>query len=266
MTTVPMPALSAVIITYNEEANIARCLDSLMEVADELLVVDSFSTDRTVAIAQEKGARVLEHPFEGHIQQKNHAMDRATHDLVLSLDADEALSQEAVRSVQRVKGAPGMDAYRLPRMTNYCGQWIRHCGWYPDRKLRLWDRKKGRWGGMNPHDRVEMEKGARIADLEGDILHYSFPSIRSHAETANKFSEIVAAERHRKGKRPGIIFHLLLNPSFTFFKKYVLRGGFLDGYYGFVICVLSAYYNFLKYAKARALFREKGHPSRDQIK
>lgn len=261
-----MTPISAVIITYNEEANIERCLDSLRDVAEQILVVDSFSEDRTVALCKENGAELIQNPFEGHIQQKNHAMEQARFDTVLSLDADEVLTEELKGSIRALKHAGlSADAYSVPRLTNYCGQWIRHCGWYPDRKIRLWDRNKGRWGGMNPHDKVIMEKGASIQPLNGDLLHYSFPTIASHVETANKFSDIVAEELYSKGKRPGILLHLLLNPSFTFFRKYILQGGFRDGYFGFLICVISSYYNFLKYAKGRARFR-KGvdQPSRDQ--
>lgn len=262
-----MYPLSAVIITYDEEANIARCIRSLQRVSDQVFVLDSYSNDRTVAIAREEGAEVEQHPFDGHIQQKNRAIEKARYDRVLSLDADEELSAQAAQAILKAKATFEKDAYTLPRMTNYCGQWIRHCGWYPDRKLRVWDRKKGQWGGMNPHDRVIMKKESRIEHLKGDLLHYSFPSIHSHVETANKFSGIVAEELHRKGKRPRLFFHLLLNPSFTFFKKYFLQRGFKEGYYGFLICVISSYYNFLKYAKGREHFRRASHyPSRDQSK
>ncbi len=262
-----MHPLSAVIITYNEEANIARCLEPLREVADQILVVDSYSTDGTVEIAEAQGAELIQHSFDGHIQQKNRAMEQARYDLVLSLDADEVLTEEAVHSIREVKENPFADAYSFPRLTNYCGQWIRHCGWYPDRKVRLWDRKKGRWGGMNPHDRVVMDQDASIGALKGELLHYSFPSIRSHVETSNKFSDIVADELYRKGKKPHLFYHLLLNPSFTFFKKYILQGGIRDGYYGFLICTISAYYNFLKYAKGRDRFlRDADQPSRDQTR
>ncbi len=262
-----MSSISAVIITYNEEANIGRCLAPLRDLVEQILVVDSGSTDRTVSIAQEAGAEVIEHPFESHIQQKNHAMEQARFDMVLSLDADEVLSEEAAKALLKVKEGVEKDGYTFPRLTNYCGKWIRHCGWYPDRKLRLWDRRKGKWGGMNPHDRVIMEKGSKIGDLNGDLLHYSFPSISSHVETANKFSGIVAEELLDRGKRPNLLVHLIANPSFTFFKKYFLQGGFRDGYYGFVICVISSYYNFLKYAKGRERFlRNSGQPSRDQTR
>ncbi len=262
-----MHPISAVIITYNEEENIARCIRSLQEVSDQILVVDSFSKDRTVEFAKAEGAEVQEHPFKGHIQQKNHAMEQARYDRVLSLDADEVLTHEAARSILETKERFAKDGYEIPRLTNYCGKWIRHCGWYPDRKLRLWDRRKGGWGGMNPHDRVIMEKGSRIGRLEGDLLHYSFPTIHSHVDTANKFSDIVAEECYRKGKRPKVLLHLILNPCFTFFRKYFLQAGFKDGFYGFLICVISSYYNFLKYAKGRQRFKErKDQPSRAQTR
>lgn len=252
-----MAPISAVIITFNEEANIRRCLESVQEVADQVLVVDSYSTDQTPDICRDMGVDFIRNPFEGHIEQKNFAMEQARFNYVLSLDADEALSKQLKSSILGVKDNLAYEGYYFNRLTNYCGQWIWHCGWYPDRKLRLWNRQQGRWGGVNPHDKIQMEKGAITSFLKGNLLHYSFLSIFSHAATANKFSDIVARELYKKGKRPNILIHLLLNPAFTFFKKYCLIGGWLDGYYGFVVCVISCYYNFLKYAKTRALYREQ---------
>jgi len=248
--------ISAVIITKNEERNIGRCLDSLQGVADEVLVVDSFSTDGTQEICLSKGARVLEHPFEGHIEQKNYAMEQATYPMVLSLDADEALSPELKNSLQMLKSSAAMaDAYAFNRLTCYCGHWVHHCGWYPDRKIRLWNRTKGSWGGENPHDKVVLQTNVQPKRLAGDLLHYSFYSISDHVQTADKFSEIAAKVGFAKGKKPSLLVHVILNPLFTFFKKYVVQLGFLDGYYGLIICVLSAYANFLKYTKTRELFK-----------
>lgn len=249
-----MTSLSAVVITYNEEANIQRCLASLKPVADQLLVVDSYSTDNTVELAREMGAEVIFHSFEGHIPQKNYAISQATYDTILALDADEALNEDLQTSIQREKKRGLQAAGIIKRLTNYCGQWIYHCGWYPDKKIRLWNRQQGNWGGTNPHDRVELDNGVQKVLLNGHILHYSFPSIESHVDTSNKFSTIVAEERYKQQRPPSLVLNVILNPLFTFWKKYLFQRGFLEGYYGFVICLVSGYYNFLKYAKAWARF------------
>ena len=174
--------LSAVIITFNEQRNIGRCLDSLAGVVDEVVVVDSFSTDDTEKICRAKGARFVQHAFEGHIEQKNWALAQAQYPHVLSLDADEALSETLRKSVLAAKSDGGHDGYSMNRLTNYCGQWIYHSGWYPDRKLRLFDRRKAGWGGTNPHDRVEMQAGSTVSHLSGDLLHYSYYSVGEHLE------------------------------------------------------------------------------------
>lgn len=249
-----MTSLSAVVITYNEEANIQRCLASLQPVADQLLVVDSYSTDNTVKLAKEMGAEVIYHSFEGHIPQKNYAISQATYDTILAVDADEALNEALQTTIQREKKQGLHTAGIIKRLTNYCGQWIYHCGWYPDKKIRLWNRKQGSWSGTNPHDRVELQHGVQKVTLEGHLLHYSFPSIESHVETSNKFSTIVAEELFKQKRPPSLIFHVLLNPFFTFWKKYLFQRGFLEGFYGLVICAISSYYNFLKYAKAWTRF------------
>ena len=249
-----MTGLSAVVITFNEACNIQRCLTSLKPVADQLLVVDSYSTDDTPDLAREAGAEVLFHAFEGHVAQKNYAMAEARFDHILSLDADEALTPELQNSIQQEKAAGYPYPCKVKRLTNYCGQWIYHCGWYPDKKLRLWNRQYGQWEGMNPHDKVKWDHPTSPKTLQGHLLHYSFPTIASHVHTSNQFSSIVAEERYQHRKPPSLIIHVLGNPLFTFWKKYLLQGGFREGYYGFVICVISSYYNFLKYAKAWARF------------
>ena len=164
-----MPKISAVIITFNEEKNLKRCLESLGDLPDEILIVDSFSTDRTKEIAESFKARFIQHKFDGYIEQKNVALNLAKNDYVLSLDGDEALSPELLKSIKELDLS--FDAYTMNRLTNYAGHWVRHCGWYPDTKLRLFNRKKGRWGGANPHDKVLMETSSRIKHLKGDILH-----------------------------------------------------------------------------------------------
>ena len=241
--------VSGVIITYNEEKNIERCLRSLLNVVDEIVVVDSYSNDQTETICKRFDLRFIQHPFEGHIEQKNFAVQAATNDIVLSIDADECLSEELQVSIKEIKKAGEVKACSMNRLTSYCGQWIRHSGWYPDTKVRLWNREKGQWGGENPHDRVILKEGVSITHLKGDILHYSFPTIRSHVKTANKFSEIAAYEAVKKGKKVYIVYHIMLNPIWTFLHRYFIKMGILDGFRGFVISVLSATSNFLKYSK-----------------
>ena len=248
--------ISAVIITYNEEANIERCLESLADTVDEVVVVDSFSSDRTGEICKSKEVEFIQHPFEGHIQQKNFALSCAGHDYVLSLDADEALSENLIQSVQTAKQTWTEDGYLVNRLTNYCGKWIRHCGWYPDSKIRLFDRRKGHWGGVNPHDHVIVDKNSRIGQLSGDLLHYSYPTIRDHVCQINSFTDIAAREAFEQGRRSILALDICLNPLLTFFKKYFLKLGILDGYEGFVISTSTAYGKFLKYIKLREL--EKG--------
>ena len=244
--------LSVAIITYNEERNIERCIRSVQPVADEIVVVDSFSTDRTQEICQRLNVRFTEHAFEGYVQQKNFSLTQLTHPYVLSLDADEALSETLQQSILRIKNNGQSKAYRFNRLTNYCGQWIRHCGWYPDTKTRLWDRTVGHWGGESIHESVVLDPQTTVTWLAGDLLHYSYYSIADHAATANNFSEVAADEAIRGRRKVNLLVHVLLNPIFTFVKKYFFQQGFRDGYYGGVISVLSAYANFLKYSKIYA--------------
>jgi len=247
--------ISAVIITFNEDNNIARCIDSLQDVADEIIVVDSNSSDATEKICREKGVNFIQKSWHGYSETKNFANAQASFDYVLSIDADEALSEELKNTIRKLKIGDMLDGYYLNRRTNYCGKWIKHCGWYPDRKLRLWDRNKGSWQGTI-HEIVEMKPSARCSPLNGDILHFSFNSIEDHIITANNFSRIAAEEIYAQGKSVSFIIDILLNPVFTFIRKYFIQLGILDGYYGFVICRISAFANFLKYTKIRELYKK----------
>ncbi len=244
--------LSVTIITYNEEKNIERCLQSVLEVADDIVVVDSFSTDKTEEICSRYPVRFIQHAFEGHIEQKNWAISQAKYPHVLSLDADEALSEVLKQSIITVKHDWQADGYTMDRLTNYCGKWIKHCGWYPDTKLRLVDSRKGSWGGMNPHDKYLMEKGAAIWHLEGDLLHYSYYTIAQHVDQIQKFTTINARMKHQKNKHIPVGM-VILRFFHAFIKKYFFKLGFLDGYYGYVISVLSAYTTFVKDIKLREL-------------
>lgn len=252
-----MPQISVVIITYNEEKNIGRCIDSVKEIADDIVVVDSFSTDRTKEIAVAKGARFIEHKFEGHIQQKNIAIGHAKYPHILSLDADEMPDEKLKSEILKVKNNWVYHGYSFNRLTNYCGKWIRHCGWYPDRKLRLWDSRKGRWGGVNPHDTFIMETGSTISTLKGNLLHYSFYTISQHITQINKFTDISSQAAYDKGKRATLI-DLFLKPKWKFFHDYVLKLGLLDGFYGFVVCKNSAFAKYLKYLKLYQLSKNAG--------
>lgn len=243
-----MPQISVVIITFNEEKNIGRCIDSVLPVADDVVVIDSFSSDKTEEIVLEKGCRFIQHQFEGHIQQKNWAITQAQYPHILSLDADEALSETLQKEILAVKEAWDSDAYYFNRLTNYCGKWIKHCGWYPDQKLRLWDSRKGKWDGTNPHDKFEIFEGGTKKYLKGDLYHYSYYTISQHILQIENFTSISAEEAVRKGKSMNII-GLLLKPIWKFIRDYFFRLGILDGYYGFVICKLSAFATFSKCLK-----------------
>ncbi len=248
--------LSVVIITKNEERNIGRCLDSVKDLSEDIVVLDSFSTDRTEAIVKERGAHFVQYAFDGHIEQKNRAITYAKHPWVLSLDADEALDDRLARSIREVMKAPTADGYTMNRLTNYCGGWIRHGGWYPDVKLRLWNNRKGRWTGINPHDRYELEQGARIVHLQGDILHYSYNSIDDHRRQVEYFTTIGAKAYFERGKRAPWIKRAF-SPLVKFIGDYVLRLGFLDGTRGFTIARISAYATWLKYQKLRKLHADR---------
>jgi glycosyltransferase involved in cell wall biosynthesis len=248
--------LSAVIITYNEEKNIARCLESVKDLADEIIVVDSFSTDATEEICARYHVKFITHAFAGHIEQKNYAAHIATHDWVLSLDADEALTPELKESIRKVLENPQCNAYKMNRLTFYCGRWIRHCGWYPDAKARLWIRHSGAWGGINPHDRWELhDRGEPYGKLKGDLLHYSYYTVSDHLKQIEYFTEIAAKAEAALGKTPSIP-KILLGPAVKFIQSYFFRLGFLDGYHGFVICRLSAMASFIKYVKTRMYARQ----------
>ena len=248
--------LSVAIITFNEEKNIERCIRSVQPVADEIVVVDSFSTDRTKELCQSLGVRFIENPFAGHIEQKNFALEQVSYDYILSLDADEALSEELQQSITEIKNDGRFDAYKFNRLTNYCGQWIHHCGWYPDTKTRLWKRSAGRWGGENPHDSVQLSNQASVKWMAGDILHYSYYSIEDHVTQINKFSSISAQAYFSKGKRVIPLVHLAVYPFFTFISRYIFRMGFLDGHMGYAVCKSAAYSKYLKYVKLYELRKQ----------
>ncbi len=246
--------LSVVIVTFNEDRNIERCLLSVQELANEILVVDSFSEDRTLEICKLFNAKVIQNPFEGHIQQKNFAMQQAQFDWILSLDADEALSDELIKSIKQIKSKekPEVNLYEMNRLTNYCGSWVKHCGWYPDTKVRLVNREFAKWGGINPHDKLEGSKQEKVDFLKGDILHYSYYTKEDHLKQIEYFSKIAAGELVKQGKNVGQLT-VYLKMVAQFFKSFVLKRGFLDGKTGWQISKLSAFATYRKYSLLRAL-------------
>jgi glycosyltransferase involved in cell wall biosynthesis len=251
-----MVRLSVVIITFNEERNLARCLESVREVADEILVVDSSSSDNTVVIAAGYGARVIQHAFDGYGEQKNFATGQAANDWILSLDADEVLTPELIASIRQVKQGPKYDVYRMPRLTNYCGQWIKHCGWYPDKQTRFYNRTKGAWQELRVHEYWKpTDEQAQYGLLAGDLLHYSFASVSEHVKKIEKYTELAALAAVERGKRVSLL-KIWLSPWWHFVSEYYFRLGFLDGFYGYTICKLSAYAAFLKCTKIRLYSRK----------
>ena len=249
-----MIKLSVVIITFNEEKNIERCLIAIKDIADEILVVDSFSTDKTEQLCNTFNVRFIKNRFDGHIQQKNFAAQKATYNHVLSLDADEVLSEELKKNILDIKNNFDADGYFFNRLNNYCGQWIKHSGWYPDQKLRLWDRRKGKWGGENPHDKYEMQQDSSTQFIKGDLLHYSYNSINEHINQYNYFTSIGSRKAFSQNKKSNI-FIAIYKTIWKFIRDYFFKVGFLDGYYGFIICSLSAHATFVKYIKLKELYK-----------
>ena len=241
-----MNKLSAVIITFNEERNIVRCIDSLQEIVDEIIVVDSFSTDKTIELCESKGVKVIQNKFEGHIQQKNFALQQAKNDWVISLDADEALTEELKKSIIEVLKNPTVKGYKFNRLTNYCGKWVRFCGWYPDTKLRIVNRNFAIWQGINPHDKLELTDGKKEGFLKGDLLHYSYYTKEDHYKQIEYFGKIAAQEAFKDGKRVNKLF-LVGKVIAQFVKSYVLKLGILDGITGLKISYRSAYATYRKY-------------------
>jgi glycosyltransferase involved in cell wall biosynthesis len=242
--------ITATIITLNEERNIARAIESL-RCCDEILIVDSGSIDRTVELAQNLGVRVIEAGWRGYAAQKNWAAEQASHDWILSLDADEALSEALEAEIWGLKkSGPRQDAYTMPRLARYLGRWILHSGWYPDRKVRLYDRRKAKWVGEFVHESVQVK--GRIGHLDSNILHFTCDSLSEHLKTLDRYTTLAAQEiAARRVKVP--LYRMILDPMWTFVKAYIVQRGFLDGLEGLTIAYMAAFYTFLKYSKARIM-------------
>ncbi len=236
------------IITYNEEANIRDCIDSVCSLADEIVILDSLSTDKTIEIAKSyPKVKVFSQKFKGHIEQKNDAISLCQGNWILSLDADERATPALITSIEGILGNPNaVNGYKVSRLTFHMGRFIYHSGWYPLYRYRFFKKGFAKWVGENPHDYIEIEGTG--AKLKGDIIHYSFKDLSHQVDTINKFSSIVAFTRFRKGNSFSIL-RSILKPLSKFLEIYIFKFGFLDGYPGFTIAVSSAYSTFLKTAK-----------------
>jgi glycosyltransferase involved in cell wall biosynthesis len=251
--------ISATIVTLNEERNVARAIESL-RFADEVLVVDSGSADRTREIAIHAGARVIEEPWRGYAAQKNYAASRASNDWILSIDADEVVTPELASEIVDLKSkGPAWDGYSFPRRAHYLGRWIRHSGWYPDRKVRLYNRSKAAWTGDYVHESVRVE--GNVGLLQGDLLHYTCDSLSQHIRTLDRYTALAAREMIARGQSVGMR-RLTIDPAWTLFRTYVLQRGFLDGPQGIAIAWMAALYTFLKYARTINGFDDARPPSR----
>ena len=247
-----MPGVSVIIITLNEAAHIEACLQSVAW-ADDVLVVDSGSTDGTPALARAKGARVIERDWPGYSEQKNFDATEARHDWVLSVDADERVTPELAAEIKsRLNGTLAESGFRVPRVTWHLGKWIRTTDWYPDYQLRLYDRRRAKWQSRRVHESVAAE--GDVGRLSNDLQHYAYRDLSHHYQTMDRYTTLAAEEMHADGRRAGF-FHLTIHPWAAFMRNYLLRRGFLDGRAGFIISVMNSYYVFLKFAKLWALRR-----------
>ena len=244
-----VPKVSVTVITKNEAADIAAALASV-HWADEIVVVDSESTDDTVALARQVTERVIVRPWAGYVAQKNFAASLASHDWILSLDADERITPALAQEIQATLNNPTHTAYRIPRVTWHLGRWIRTTDWYPDDQLRLYDRRSAKWTGRYVHEAVTVN--GTIGRLNGEIEHYAYRDISDHLETIDRYTTYAAMQMKETGRRAGLL-QLAGHPPLAFLRNYIARGGIRDGVPGFIISSLNAYYVFLKFAKLREL-------------
>lgn len=251
-----MQKISATIITYNEEKKIATCLASLQGVVDEIIVVDSFSTDNTAAICKQFGARIYEQPWSGYGQQKNMAADKASFDYILSIDADESLSEQLQHSITKQKQLGLSGVYKMNRLNNFYGYNLYHGHVYPDTMKRLYHKKEVKWSHRMVHETLDIPANTTVTLLHGNLLHKSKDSIEEHIAGINKYSSLTAKVYFDAGKK-GALIKLLLSPGFAFIQGYFLKRGFLDGYAGFVMAKINAQEVFLKYSKLLLLQKNK---------
>ncbi|HUR30570.1 MAG TPA: glycosyltransferase family 2 protein [Saprospiraceae bacterium] len=258
-------SLSVVMMTFNEEANIERCLKSVEGVGDEILVLDSFSTDRTVEIARSMGARVEQFPFDSYVNQKARMIQMADSNWVLSIDADEYLSEELKASILNARVDKKYDGYTSNRRNKIGSKWLNHGSWYPDKKIRLFDRRKVFITGKDPHDIMQPIADARIGHLQGDLMHLSDEDISSRYRSVNQHS-IRAAQALFEQKKAWSLWRMLFKPWIRFFTSYIIRLGFLDGYYGWIVAKSEGHYVWMREVKLWELWRQGAGNREERMK
>lgn len=238
--------VTATLITLNEAANIQAALESLSW-ADEIIVVDSQSTDDTVAIARRFTDKVIVRPWPGYSAQKNFAAEQASHDWIFSLDADERVTPALAAEIKSLLAAgPACAGYRVPRVTFHLGRWMRSTDWYPDYQLRFYDRRRAQWAGKHVHESVKAE--GRVEDLRGELEHYAYRDLAHHFQTMDRYTTLAARQMFEEGRRAGF-FDLMVHPPAAFLRNYILRGGIRDGVPGLIVSAMNARYVGLKFAK-----------------
>ncbi len=247
--------LSVVIITLNEEDRLRDALESCREVADEIVVVDSFSTDRTLEIASQYRCQIFKKKFTDYGSQKNFALDKAQHEWILNLDADERISDLLNEEIKKLKQQTDItaDGFLINRKTHYLGRWIKHSGWYPDRKLRLFKKDKSRWQGR-VHERLELK--GKIRRLDGDILHFTYRDMNDHIKRINRYSAMQAQDIVKR-KTKQLYLRAIVLPPVTFLRFFLWKTGILDGFPGFIIALISSWGTALKYLKAIEIKKQK---------
>ena len=249
-----MEKLSVVIITYNEEKNIKACLDAVMGLSDDIVVVDSFSTDKTREICENySNVNFIQHKWDGYSKQKNYANSLVKYPYLLSLDADEVISKELMSSIKQIDTFKAV--YEFSRLTNYCGDWVHHCGWYPDTKIRIFPKEGSYWEGDFVHETLVIPKDLEIKRLAGDLLHYSYHTIEDHYNQIENYSSL-HAEKMKYANKKASFLKLYISPVFKFFRTYFLELGFLDGKAGYDIARISAKAVRLKYQKLKQISNE----------
>lgn len=241
-----MIKLSVVIPTFNEEKNISRCVESVRDIADEIFVVDSFSTDSTKEICQNLGVRFVENEYLGMISQRNWGSENAKHDHILALDADEFVSKELSDEIQSIKENWDADAFYLKRFNKMYGHWTKHSGMYPDKVLRLFNRKTAKARGIEPHDSIELNSPGEVKTLKNDLIHYTYEHLSDMFRKQTKYSEISAKSKFDKNKKVNLL-KLIFAPLWEFILKYFIRGGIKGGVHGFTLCIYLAIFKFYKY-------------------